>query len=593
MCCVTVHDRKLPRFVLLAQAALAVVALGALARPAVAQRSAPVLRVHGTATVDAHAARDHDRLVVDGRVLDDGAQPVQTSVRIRLTADAGAPGPVHPTTCSAGAKPVTIDGTDAKTDTDEGGRFCIAFDAKDGKLHLDVTAVATDLVDAGTRTLEADLAKRSLRLRFDPEPRNVALDGGPLHLEAVVTRDEELPGSPPWVAGVPLTLSTESGLAFARATSGPGGRASFDLERSKLGQPGFGELRLLFSGDVDTMPSEHRAPIRRDARVTLSLAESVAPAVPEDGIALAILASTVAGPPSSGSLDAHVGDVAVGAAPLAGPRTPLTVTFSSEETSGVYVKVKYVPDAPYYLASDDLTVAVPVRGPSPWRKAPLVVSVLAIGAWLLLGRRARRRSDASKTVVMTRPPVHDGTAGVEVKREGTAGGPWSGVVVDAHDGTPIERVRVAIEAPSFGANALASTFTDERGRFTLEASTAPPPGSRLVAEGPLHAALARPLPRGGELEIALVSRKRRVLERLVAWAKRRGPPFDQRPEPTPAQVRKAAGSSPEAAWADAVERAAFDDAPVDARVEAEVEDLAPRDGKAPEGARGEPDHRQR
>lgn len=557
-----------------------------------APASAPLLRVHGTATVDAHAARDHDRLVLDGRVLDDGAQPVATRVRVRLTTDGGvAPSttPVHPSPCSAGAKAIAVDGTDAVTDTDEGGRFCVAFDVKEGKLRLDVTAVATPLVDAGTRTVEADLAKRSLRLRFDPEPRNVALDGGPLHFEAVVTRDEDVADAPPWVSGIPLTLSNESGLAFARATSGPGGRASFDIERSKLGQPGFGELRLLFSGDVDTMPSEHRAPIRRDARVTLSLAQSLAPSVPEDGIPLGILASTVAGPPTSGGLDARVGDVAVGAAPLTGPRTTLTVAFASEETSGVYVKVKYVPDAPYYLAGDDLTVAVPVRGPSPWRKVPLVVSAIAIGAWLLLGRRARRRSDTAKTVVMTRPPVHDGTAGIEVKSEGPAGGPWSGVVIDAHDGTPIERARVAIEPPSFGGTALASVFTDEGGRFRIDAGSAPPPGSRLVAEGPLHGALARPLPRGGELQIALVSRKRRLLERLVAWAKRRGPPFDQRPEPTPAQVRKAAGNAPEAEWADAVERAAFDDGPVDARVEAQVEELAPRDGKAPVDA----DHRQR
>jgi len=85
------------------------------------------------------------------------------------------------------------------------------------------------------------------------------------------------------------------------------------------------------------------------------------------------------------------------------------------------------------------------------------------------------------------------------------------------------------------------------------------------------------LPVAGELEIALVSRRRKLLERLVQWARRRGPPFDARPEPTPAQVRRAAESAMPAAaeWASAIERAAFDRDDVDARVENEVMELDP------------------
>ena len=103
----------------------------------------------------------------------------------------------------------------------------------------------------------------------------------------------------------------------------------------------------------------------------------------------------------------------------------------------------------------------------------------------------------------------------------------------------------------------------------------------LSAEGPLHSIFERPLPEPGMLEIALVSRKRRLLDRLVDWARRRGPPFDARPEPTPLQVRKAAGADDRvgeniAKWAQAVEQAAFDDVDVDARAEREVDDLEPR-----------------
>ncbi len=72
-------------------------------------------------------------------------------------------------------------------------------------------------------------------------------------------------------------------------------------------------------------------------------------------------------------------------------------------------------------------------------------------------------------------------------------------------------------------------------------------------------------------------RKRKLLDRLVQWARRRGPPFDARPEPTPAQVRKAAenGHPAIAEWADAIEHAAFDEGVVDARVEAEVMAMDP------------------
>lgn len=573
--------------------------LGILLSPAFSSGGAPTLRVHGTATIDAHAARDHGtNLVLDGRVLDDGALAVRTTLRVTVMG-LGTVTP-HPTTCGASPKPVPMEGADIVVATDEGGRFCVTFELEAKTYHLAIAAAETQLVDGAKRDLDVDLSKRSLRLRFDPEPRVVALDGSPLHLDAVVTRDEEIAGTPPWVSGVALTLASEAGVPFARATTGPGGRASFDVDRTKLGRPGFGELRLHFDGDADTMASDHRAPVRRDARVTLSLATSLAPSIPEDGITMGILASTIQGAPTSGSLEARVGDVGVGAAPLVGSRTDMTITFASEETSGVYVKVKYVPDAPYYLAGDDLTVAVPVRGPSPWRKAPLVLCAIAIGAWLLLGRRARRRGDTAKTIVMSRPPVHDGTEGIEVRSEGSPSGPWFGVVLDAHDGAPIPGARVAIEAPSFDGGVAASTFTDDEGKFRIAVAKAPPPGSRIVAEGPLHAALKRSLPRGGELEIALVARKRRILERLVAWAKRRGPPFDQRPEPTPAQVRKAAAAAgPEAAataeWAEAVERAAFDANEVDARTEAAIEDLAPPaapgagDGKASPNA----EHRRR
>lgn len=550
-----------------------------------------MLRVRGKAVVDCHVARDHGRLVLDGRVVDDAGAPIKATLHLEiLTAEtqqavpladaAGCGSALHEGIDHVGASSLLVHG-------DEAGRFCLTLGLPVDRYVARLTVDGTELIDPAVSDVPVDLSKRSLRLRFDPEPRILALDGAAFTLDAVATRDEEVEGLPPWVSGLPLVVTTELGAIVGRGTTGAGGHATMALTPMTLGAPGPGELRVRFDGDADTMASEHRATIRRDARVTLSLAEPLSAGIPEDGITLPIAVHTAFGAPRSGSLDARIGDVAVGAATVDGERTKLVVSFASEETSGAFVRVRYVPDVPYYVAGEALSVAVPIRGPSPLRQVPLILGAGAIAAWLLLGRIARRRIDVTKTQVMTRPPVHDGTEGVAVKKAGDARGPWTGRVVDAHDGTGVARARLTIEVPRFdGKESLASTFADDDGTFYLESGGAPPPNAELLVEGPLHAALRKPLPSGGELEIAIILRKRKILERLVRWARQKGPPFDQRPEPTPAQVRRAAAGGEVAAWADAVERAAFDAGDVDARAEAEVDALAP-------GPEEKPGHRAR
>ena len=98
-----------------------------------------------------------------------------------------------------------------------------------------------------------------------------------------------------------------------------------------------------------------------------------------------------------------------------------------------------------------------------------------------------------------------------------------------------------------------------------------------------------PLPPAGELSIALLLRRRALLARLVGWARKRGRPFDVKPEPTPGHVRRAAAEDFQTArWADAVERAVFGVGEVDARTEREIE----RDGPGgPEAGRNARDGR--
>src|SRR6202020_657092 len=174
---------------------------------------------------------------------------------------------------------------------------------------------------------------------------------------------------------------------------------------------------------------------------------------------------------------------------------------------------------------------------------------------------------------------------LDVIRVAQEGEGWKGRVTDADDATGIPVARVQIERPAFGrAEVLASVATDDDGRFEL-----PPTerhlGDELSIEAPLHVALRRPLPPPGDLDAQLVQRKRALLGRLVGWAKLRGRPFDARPERTSGHVRHVAGEDFRVArWADAVERAAYGGEPVDARVEADIDRLAPGAPNAQAGA---------
>lgn len=537
-------------------------AMAAIATPAA---GAPTLKVHGAIRFDAHAARRHGRLVVEGRTLDDaGAAVARVGLRVGV-ARSGSPVPSpETTTCSPSPTP-------ANPVSDEAGRFCFELALPLGAYEVSLEAPGTALLAEARQTFAVDLAKRAARLRFDPEPGVVLLDGFSGTVEVLAELDEDEPAAG---AGLELELSTEAGPTLARATTSAGGRATFAVAPESLGPPGRGALIVRFAGDAATMAAERAQPIERRAVVVLTPPAS-ARGAPEDGIPLAVMAHTRFGATPTGTVEALVGGATVGAASVVGGRADLVAVFAPEGAAHASVVVRYVPDEPFYVAGAPANVRVEVRAPSSLRQAPLVLGALAAFAWVLAGRAARKR----RTMTPARE-VRADTAGtprmelVAPSARGVRG--WSGRVVDAHEGVPLAGARVAIERPGMvGAETLASAFTDGDGLFALDAagSTA---GATLTAEGPLHAGLTRPLPVPGRVEIALVSRKRKLLDRLVAWARRRGPPFDARPEPTPGDVGRAAGEGrPEKRWADAVERAAFDDAEVDARREKEVRDLEP------------------
>jgi hypothetical protein len=561
------------------------VAMLATATAGAGPQRATRIHVRGGSHLDARASRDGGELVLSGLLEDDAHAPIPgETLWVRGIGDARDCAPrERPTVRAVPGSPQA----DAQVITDEAGRFCV----RSRPATLQLTAVlewkGSPSLEATTLDLAVDLSRASLALSFDPVPRAIRLDDSGLTVTAVALVDDG--GITRARGNLPLTLTDERGQVVASAVTSSSGRATFSFDASKLAGPGRGELRVSFAGDVDTASATHHIDVERQAKVVLASDEKLTPKSPEDGIAIPVRARWRGGDVGSGSLEARVGETLVGAGRVETGKAKVTVTFASGAWAGneVPVTIRYAPAAPWWIAGDDLHVRVPVAEPSAWRQVPLALAGLAVVAWLVLGRSSRRAKPAP--AVARERPQPLGEPGVEIvaaSHDPRVG--WKGRVLDAHDRTPVSGAQIVLRRPGFDqTHVLASVVADDRGQFEL-AHESVRPDDELVVEGPFHASLRQPAPPNGEIVIALVLRKRKLLERLVAWARLRGNPFDVKPEATPGHVRKAAGDDFRAArWADEVERAAYGGGDVDARMESEIDRLEPpplRGAREPEAA---------
>src|SRR5580704_13032144 len=149
-----------------------------------------------------------------------------------------------------------------------------------------------------------------------------------------------------------------------------------------------------------------------------------------------------------------------------------------------------------------------------------------------------------------------------------------GRVVDAHEGKPAQAAQVPLERARFdGVDVISRVSCDAAGRFEVVTAR---PGDELVVESGPYCTLRTPVAGGGEVEIALILRRRQLIDDLVRWARKRGGRFDARPEPTPGHVSRSAGAETSVAtWAAAVEHTAYGAEVVDEEAEARVNRLAP------------------
>jgi hypothetical protein len=531
------------------------------------------VRVRGGAQIRAQAVfkSGGEVLELSGSLRDDGALPmkdayVEVTPKGELRID-GASG------CTIGAgKPTTRGGlADVKTAAD--GRFCLRWLGAParGAITLrfagDAYHSAADLEVAFDRDKEQKVA---MELRFDPRPLWIDLDKDEAAVGAVLDLVVETEHAERGDLEVKLLDETDAVLGSGR-TSGDG-KVHFQLQTEAMAGPGPGRLKLVFAGTTELAEAKDEQPIVRRAGVTLELAEAVEPADPGDDATVHVALGSRRGPVDGGVVEALLDGVAAGSAPVREGKADLTVVLDPRRERPADLVVRYAPSAPYYRAGAPLEVTIPLAPPSNVLRLLLAALVLAAAAWVTLSWRRSRRP----------PPLGSGrpllVPGVHVVHSVRGGKSWKGTVVDAHEGSPLPGAEVLVRAPTLeGTDVLVSLVTDARGMFAFDLPS-PPEGAEILARSSTHSEERKALPAGGTLRIALVTRRRALVRRLVDWARARGKPYDVAPEPTPAHVGHVGTehARPEVqSWASAVERAAFGPDEVDASVEKKVRDVEP------------------
>ncbi len=563
------------------------------------------VRVRGTAKLTAHASREQQPtlglsdLVLSGSLSDDAGQPLslqKVNVRVTRETDPHDERVVEALKAPRGCDSARVTtwgiqpggANEVVVTTDEDGRFCFRVRLEPDRYKANLVYTSSgmqSLVDGIERELTFDLSRRSLALRFDPTPRVVQLDTPQTMIEAVAIVDDD--GNPHVARGLNLVLANEK-EELARAVSDSSGRARFAVAGAKLGSPGPGELRVSFAGDGDTAGASHAEEIERHVKVAVKVPAAdrgeLTASVPEDGIPLVAEVGSSFGPLTEGSIEARIGEVVVGTAPVERGIARLVLTFASQGTEAL-VRLRYVPASPWYEPLGEATIRLPIRGPSLLSKAPILVAGLVVMAFFLVGRVSGQKNKPEPEPAKGTGKAAEAKARIDLVRRAERGQEgWTGRVVDAHEGTPVPGARVWIERGTFeGRSVLASVESDADGRFTLPGIGTIAGDESIVVEARLHARLAQDLPAAGEMVIAIEQRRRAILAALVKWARRRGPPFDTRPEPTPGHVRRvASGELATARWADAVERAAFGPDEIDAGVEHDIARLAPEERPGPD-----------
>jgi hypothetical protein len=521
----------------LAALSLALPAIGAVGTAS----AEPVrIQVRGAAQIRSQAWAEGDAFVVRGELVDDAGVAISLApLVVKAFAENGtqvSSGTLGP--CD-GRAPRGPHGADGVTVTDERGAFCVRGAGRSAAT-VTVRYDGSDSYDGGEMRANVESAHgplASVVLRFEPAIDTIDLDRATVPISASLRIGKiDVAGNPPKREGLTVVLEDERGAPLAETKTGGDGRARFEIPTKALADPGPGELRLRFAGNDQLSKTTAAQPVVRQAEAKLALVDSPDGASDED-VAIDVSVTSLRGPISGGVVEAVREGVSVGAGTVTDGKAHVVAAIGTERTSTLSLTLRYVPSAPWYRPGAELTTEVKIAGTGVWRQILIAALVAGVAAWVVAGwRRAKpkpRRGDD------TDAPPPSGRPGVQVIGRAPSAGGWRGVVVDAHEGSAVAGARLSIVVPSFqGDGVIARALADEHGAFSFE--PAHTRDARLVVEADLHSTFEQALPPPSALHVALITRRRALLDRLVRWARHQGMPFDGVAEPTPGHVRRAA-----------------------------------------------------
>lgn len=530
------------------------------------------VRVRGTARIEASVAAYGAGTELKGAVTDDTGRPVPAAkVQVRWTAPSGSALVLPPHEPCAGrasqreTPSYTGPAAEVSVLADSRGRFCVRFPLRmpdgnlvvgyvDGRGLLDGASVALNLVQPS-----------ELELRFVPPPQTLSADREQLTLQLEARQRSGQAAT----EAQPLTLSWHPddapAVVLGRRDAHVGELVRFSFATRDLRAPGVGELRARFGA------GEHAVEAKARAMTTATVELRAEPRLEgdSDGNAeIEVHVDSRLGTANSGSVEALSGGRTVGIGAVASGRALLHLRLGPGARP-VPVRLRYLPSTPWWLSGAERTLMVRVPPQNPLRRAPWILALAALGAWVFLLWR-RPRSAARGRVEDRTAAARTGTPAVVWEPQRSAGEGYVGRVTDAHDGHAIAGASIRIRTLQGETTAV----SDAGGEFRLAGGR----GGTLHVSAPWHASLEQSAPPPGLLSVALVTRRRALLSRLVQLAGRlRG---NTETEPTPAEVaRHAAGveRGDVVLWARAVEDAAYGPDPVDAEREAAVTALEPQE----------------
>jgi len=541
----------------------------------VASAAAPRVQVRGSSRIELHAVGPSRAVRVSGVLRDELGTPVPNAAIVlsaaSTTDNALVWMEVRP--CQ-GAGPSTPEShAEYPAQTDDQGAFCMEGGL--GVRQANVRAVfGGDALHEGTRAqVSWDAGLQAAVVAFAPRPERIDLDAprilvfGRLIVPAGVS-----------AARREVMLDDGAGNVLGTTKTEQDGTLHFDLASASVDGPGVGHLRLRFGGSEELTAAEETVTVVRTSRVHLHVDGSALRGDPMQGVEIVVRATTGRGVVDGGTVEASWGNAAVGVARVVGGKARVVATFTpTRDMARTELTLRYAPEAPFYEAGPSVPVPLTIARPRMWWRVFPVVAAALVLAWLLRGwRRPRRRAD-----VAVDPPRRVGEPSLAVVGAARARSTWTGRVVDAHDGDGIAGARVRVIAPSFGdLDVLAEVTTSADGTFSFAVQSVERQ-LKLRVDAPLHVEIERPLPPASELLVAMVNRKRALLDRLVDWARRAGRPWDRAPEPTPGHVARVAMGQRHprhdiGTWARRLEQRAYGPEQVDAAVEQDVVALEPQ-----------------